>query len=48
MLEYPIDEAEVFLKKNLDSASSSLKQVEGDLNFLREQITTMEVSILSM
>ena len=47
MLEYSIDEAEKLLKKNQEAASTNLKQVEADMDFLREQITTMEVSILS-
>lgn len=46
MLEYSIDEAEKLLKKNQEAASTNLKQVEADMDFLREQITTMEVSIL--
>lgn len=46
MLEYSIDEAESLLKKNQEAASTNLKQVEADMDFLREQITTMEVSIL--
>ena len=46
MLEYSIEEAEELLKKNFSSAESTLKNVEEDLNFLRQQITTMEVSIL--
>ena len=48
MLEYSIDEAERLLKKNQETASTNLKQVEADMDFLREQITTMEVSILPL
>ena len=45
MLEYSIDEAERLLKKNQETASTNLKQVEADMDFLREQITTMEVNM---
>ena len=47
MLEYTIDDADTLLKKNLDAAVKSLEQVEDDLGFLRDQTTTIEVSILS-
>ena len=45
MLEYPIEEANELLTNKLDSANKSLEQVDEDLDFLREQITTMEVNI---
>ena len=45
MLSYPIDEAEVLLEGKLNTAKQSLQNCEEDLDFLREQITTMEVAI---
>jgi hypothetical protein len=45
MLEYPVQEASDLLNGKLDAAKLSLKQVEEDLEYLREQITTMEVNI---
>ncbi|VUC23670.1 unnamed protein product [Clonostachys rosea] len=45
MLSYPIDEAEVLLGSKLTTAQTSLSNCEEDLDFLREQITTMEVAI---
>ena len=47
MLEYEINEAEDVLIKNLDAAKKSLGQVEDDLLYIRDQMTTLEVSILS-
>lgn len=35
MLEYPLDEAEVLLKQNMESAIANLKSVEHDQDFLR-------------
>lgn len=46
ILEYPVEEAEELLRKNLETAQSSLKQVEEDLDFLKDQCTTTEVGIL--
>eukprot|EP00795_Rhopilema_esculentum_P017842 gene17842-9547_t len=46
MLEYDINEAESLLTKNVETAKESLGEVENDINFLRDQITTTEVSIL--
>lgn len=46
MLEYPVDEAQELLRKNFEGAKLNLTQIEEDLDFLKEQITTMEVSIL--
>jgi len=48
MLEYTIDEAEELLTKNLQAALKNLNQIDSDLSFLRDQITTTEVSILFM
>ncbi|KAL2694496.1 peptide chain release factor 1 [[Neocosmospora] mangrovei] len=45
MLSYPIDEAETLLGSKLSTAKLSLSNCEEDLDFLREQITTMEVAI---
>lgn len=47
MLEYTLDDAEALLLKNQETAVKSLAQVEEDLGFLRDQTTTLEVSILS-
>ncbi|KAL1967601.1 hypothetical protein VTN77DRAFT_3116 [Rasamsonia byssochlamydoides] len=44
MLAYPIDEAETMLEEKLRAAESSLRNCEEDLEFLREQITTLEVA----
>lgn len=44
MLAYPMDEAMTLLEGKLDAAKTSLKNCEEDLDFLREQITTMEVA----
>lgn len=46
MLEYSLDDAEALLSKNHEAAIKSLAQVDEDLSFLREQLTTLEVSIL--
>ncbi|KAH7154936.1 prefoldin subunit [Dactylonectria estremocensis] len=45
MLSYPIDEAQTLLEQKLSTAKTSLSNCEEDLDFLREQITTMEVAI---
>ncbi|KAK4166579.1 prefoldin subunit 3 [Cladorrhinum sp. PSN259] len=45
MLSYPIGEAEELLESKLGAAKQSLKNCEEDLDFLREQITTMEVNV---
>ncbi|KAL1848421.1 peptide chain release factor 1 [Paecilomyces lecythidis] len=44
MLAYPLGEAETMLDEKLRAAESSLKNCEEDLEFLREQITTLEVA----
>lgn len=44
MLEYNIPEAEELLQSKLDGAMSSVDQCKEDLEFLRENITTMEVN----
>lgn len=45
MLEYPLDEAEVLLRQNMESAIANLKSVEYDQDFLRDQLTTTEVNM---
>ncbi|KAH7157114.1 Prefoldin subunit-domain-containing protein [Dactylonectria macrodidyma] len=45
MLSYPIEEAQTLLEQKLSTAKTSLSNCEEDLDFLREQITTMEVAI---
>lgn len=45
LLEYPLDEAKTLLTKNLTTSQSNLKQIEEDLEFLRDQITTSEVNL---
>ncbi|KIH89034.1 hypothetical protein SPBR_07646 [Sporothrix brasiliensis 5110] len=45
MLSYPIDEAQALLEQKLTSAQTTRRNCEEDLEFLREQITTMEVAI---
>ncbi|KAF3763803.1 Prefoldin alpha-like protein [Cryphonectria parasitica EP155] len=45
MLAYPMDEAETLLDGRLSDAKKSLENCEEDLEFLREQITTMEVAV---
>jgi hypothetical protein len=45
MVAYPIDEAKSLLTQKLSSEETSLKTCQEDLEFLREQITTMEVNI---
>jgi prefoldin subunit 5 len=44
MLEYPIDEAGQLLQEKLETARSNLLVSEEDAEFLRENITTMEVN----
>ncbi|EDL83920.1 rCG36203, isoform CRA_b, partial [Rattus norvegicus] len=44
MLEYDVDEARALLEKNLATAARNLEALEDDLDFLRDQFTTTEVS----
>ncbi|PWY91006.1 molecular chaperone Prefoldin, subunit 3 [Aspergillus heteromorphus CBS 117.55] len=44
MLAYPIEEAQTMLTEKLAAAELSLANCEEDLEFLREQITTLEVA----
>ena len=45
MVAYPLEEAEELLQGKLEKAKESLKAAEEDLDFLRVQITTLEVAI---
>lgn len=45
MLEYPLDEAVVLLRQNMDSAVQNLLCLEHDQDFLRDQLTTTEVNM---
>ncbi|KAK0725416.1 Prefoldin subunit-domain-containing protein [Lasiosphaeris hirsuta] len=45
MLSYPIEEAEELLSSKLYAAKTSLSNCVEDLDFLREQVTTMEVAV---
>lgn len=45
MLEYPLDEAKSLLQKNLQTAIKMAAQVDKDLIFLRDQMTTTEVNM---
>ncbi|BDD60004.1 peptide chain release factor 1 [Monascus purpureus] len=44
MLAYPLPEAEEMLQEKLSAAEASLATCDEDLDFLREQITTLEVA----
>ncbi len=46
MVEYSFEEATVLLSNNLEAADKNLKSLEEDIGFLKDQITTTEVSIL--
>lgn len=45
MLAYPLDEAEELLKGKLKAAKLSAKNCEEDLEFLKKQVTTLEVNV---
>lgn len=45
MVAYPLDDAEELLQGKLDKARESLTAAEEDLEFLRIQVTTLEVAI---
>lgn len=45
MLEYDIEDADALLQKNANSAEKNLLELDEDLMFLRDQITTTEVSM---
>lgn len=44
MLEYPLDEAVDLLQERLTRNTQQLELVNEDLDFLKENITTMEVN----
>ena len=46
MVEYSFEEAMTLLSSNLAAAEKNLKSLEDDIGFLKDQITTTEVSIL--
>ena len=45
MVEYTYKEAVVLLGKNLASAEAKIKEVDSDLDFLKDQLTTTEVNL---
>ena len=45
MLEYEAAEAEALLARNLENAQTNQGDIQRDLDFLRDQITTMEVNM---
>merc|ERR1712221_23215 len=45
MLEYDIEDADELLKSNLEAAQNNLTSLNDDLCYLRDQITTTEVSM---
>jgi len=45
MCEYTLDEAKVLLRKNLENASTTMKNNESDLDFIKDQMTVCEVNI---
>ena len=45
MVEYNFADALVLLAKNLSNAQTKLSETEDDLDYLKEQSTTMEVNI---
>ena len=44
MLTYPLQEAEELLESKLTAARKTIGEVEEDLEWLREQLTVMEVN----
>lgn len=45
MVEYTFDEAEALLTQNIQQASESLKKLDDEIQFVKEQIITAEVNI---
>lgn len=45
MLEYELEEASIFLEMKISERKDEIRKVDHDLDFLRNQITTMEVNI---
>ena len=44
MLMYPLEEAVLLLSEKLSTARKNLNNIKEDLEFLREQVTVMEVN----
>ena len=44
MLQYPCEEATALLQTNLENAKASLEVLVADLQFLRDQVTTTQVT----
>jgi prefoldin subunit 5 len=45
MIEYNFEEALALLEKNLSNAVTRLQDTDGDIDYLKDQITTTEVNI---
>ena len=45
MVEYTYDDALVLLGKNLANAQAKIAETDGDMDFLKDQITTTEVNM---
>lgn len=45
MLEYTLEEAEQMLSQNIEGATTNLRCLEHDQEFLRDQLTTTEVNM---
>lgn len=45
MVEYNFQDALALLAKNLSNAQTKLAETDDDLDYLKEQLTTMEVNI---
>ena len=45
MLEYTLEDARKLLSQNLETANTNLVGIQRDLDFLRDQVTTTEVSM---
>lgn len=44
MLEYSTSEAKELLQEKIVTAEKSISQLDADLDYIKEQITTLEVS----
>ena len=45
MLEYDTKEALELLKKNFETAKSNIVEIKSSMDYLRDQITTVEVNM---
>lgn len=45
MVEYPVDEATELLKEQMKVATDSIEEIKNDLDWVRSQITSMEVTV---